>query len=173
MGWGRREEGSGWGTHIYLWQIHFDIWQNQYNNVKLNKIKLKKKKSLLQHHSSKVSILWHSAFFIVQLSHPYMTTGESIALTRWTFVGRVLSLLFNMLSMLVIAFFFSFFYFTILYWFCHTSTCIHHGCTCVPHPEPLSYLPPHTIPLGHTSAKGDSLAGDTKTVYKLELQTIE
>ena len=52
-------------------------------------------KSLLQHHSSKVSILWHSAFFIIQLSHPYMTTGKTIALTRWTFVGKVMSLLFN------------------------------------------------------------------------------
>ena len=61
-------------------------------------------KSLLQHHSSEVSILWHSAFFIVQLSHPYMTTGKTIALTRWTFVGKVMSLLFNMLSRLVIAF---------------------------------------------------------------------
>ena len=61
-------------------------------------------KSLLQHHSSKASILWCSAFFIVQLSHPYMTTGKTIALTRWTFVGKVMSLLFNMLSMLVIAF---------------------------------------------------------------------
>ena len=55
-------------------------------------------KSLLQHHSSKASILWYSAFFIVQLSHPYMTTGKTIALTRWTFVGKVMSLLFNMLS---------------------------------------------------------------------------
>ena len=55
-------------------------------------------KSLLQHHSSKASILWHSAFFIVQLSHPYMTTGKNIALTRRTFVGKVTSLLFNMLS---------------------------------------------------------------------------
>ena len=55
-------------------------------------------KSLLQHHSSKASILWHSAFFMVQLSHPYMTTGETIALTRWTFVGKVMSLIFNMLS---------------------------------------------------------------------------
>ena len=55
-------------------------------------------KSLLQHHSSKASILWHSAFFIVQLSHPYMTTGKTIALTRWTFAGKVTSLLFNMLS---------------------------------------------------------------------------
>ena len=55
-------------------------------------------KSLLQHHSSKPSILQHSSFFIVQLSHPYMTTGKTIALTRWTFVGKVMSLLFNMLS---------------------------------------------------------------------------
>ena len=61
-------------------------------------------KSLLQHHSSKASILWRSAFFIVQLSHPYMTTGKTIALTRWTFVGQVMSLLFNMLSRLVITF---------------------------------------------------------------------
>ena len=59
-------------------------------------------KSLLQHSSSKAPILWHSAFFIVQLSHPYMTTGKTIALTRWTFVGEVVSLLFNMLSRLVI-----------------------------------------------------------------------
>ena len=61
-------------------------------------------KSLLQHHSSKASILQHSAFFIVQLSHPYVTTGRTIALTRWTFVGKVVSLLFTMLSRLVIAF---------------------------------------------------------------------
>ena len=61
-------------------------------------------KSLLQHHSSKVSILWHSAFFIVQLSHPYMTTGKTIALTRRTFDGKVMSLLFNMLSRLIITF---------------------------------------------------------------------
>ena len=61
-------------------------------------------KSLLQHHSSKASILWHSAFFIVHLSHPYMTTGKTIALTRWTFAGKVMSLLFNMLPRLVIAF---------------------------------------------------------------------
>ena len=61
-------------------------------------------KSLLQHHSSKASILRHSAFFMVQLSHLYMTTGKTIALTRWTFVGKVMSLLFNMLSRLVIAF---------------------------------------------------------------------
>ena len=61
-------------------------------------------KSLLQHHSSRASILRCSAFFIVQLSHPYMITGKTIALTRWTFVGKVMSLLFNMLSRLVIAF---------------------------------------------------------------------
>ena len=61
-------------------------------------------KSLLQHNSSKASILWRSSFFIVQLSHPYMTTGKTIALTRRTFVGKVMSLLFNMLSSLVIAF---------------------------------------------------------------------
>ena len=60
--------------------------------------------SLLQHHSSKASILRHSAFFTVQLSHPYTTTGKTIALTRWTFVGKVMSLLFNMLSRLVITF---------------------------------------------------------------------
>ena len=61
-------------------------------------------KSLLQHRSSKASILWHSAFFIVQLSHPHMTTGKTIALTRQIFVGKVMSLLFNMLSRLVITF---------------------------------------------------------------------
>uniref|UniRef100_A0AC11CV55 Uncharacterized protein n=2 Tax=Ovis aries TaxID=9940 RepID=A0AC11CV55_SHEEP len=62
-------------------------------------------KSLLHHQSSKASILQCSAFFIVQLSHPYMTTGKTIALTRWTFVGKVMSLLLNMLSRLVITFF--------------------------------------------------------------------
>ena len=61
-------------------------------------------KRLLQQHSSKASILWSSAFFIVQLSHPYMTTGKTIALTRWTFVDKVMSLHFNMLSRLVITF---------------------------------------------------------------------
>ena len=61
-------------------------------------------KNLLQHHSSKASILLYSAFFIVQLSHPYITIGKTIALTRWTFVGQVMSLLFNMLSRLVITF---------------------------------------------------------------------
>ena len=62
-------------------------------------------KNLLQHHSSKASIFWRSAFFTVKLPHPYMTTGKTIALTRWTFVGKVMSLLFNMLSRLVITFF--------------------------------------------------------------------
>ena len=61
-------------------------------------------KSLLQHHTSKASIHWHSAFFTVQLSHPYVTTGKTIALTRQTFVGKVMSLLLNMLSRLIIAF---------------------------------------------------------------------
>ena len=61
-------------------------------------------KSFLQHHSSKASILRYSAFFTVQLSHPYMTTGKTIALTRWTFVGKVMSLLLNMLSRLIIIF---------------------------------------------------------------------
>ena len=61
-------------------------------------------KSLLQHHSSKASVLRCSAFFIVQLSHPYVTTGKTIALTRWTFVGKVMSLVFNMLSRLIIDF---------------------------------------------------------------------
>ena len=62
------------------------------------------RKSLLQHHSSKASILWRSAFFTVQLSHPYMTTGKTIALPRWTFVGKIKSLFLNMLSKLVITF---------------------------------------------------------------------
>ena len=61
-------------------------------------------KSLLQHHSSKASILWCSAFFIVQFSHPYITIGKTMALTRWTFVGKVMSLLFNMLSRFVITY---------------------------------------------------------------------
>ena len=68
-------------------------------------------KSLLQQHSSKASILQHSAFFIVQLSHPYMTTGKTIALTRWTFVDKVMSLFFNMLSRLVINFLYLLFIF--------------------------------------------------------------
>ena len=62
-------------------------------------------KSFLKNHSSKASILWRSAFFMVQISHPYVTTGKTIALTRWAFVGKVMSLLFNMLSRFLIAFF--------------------------------------------------------------------
>ena len=103
-------------------------------------------KSLLQHHSSKASVLQCSALFMVQLSHPYMITGKTIALTRWTFVGKVMSLLFNMLSRLVIAFlprskrlyFFIFFIswrlITLQYCsgFCHTLKWISHGFTCVP-----------------------------------------
>ena len=69
-----------------------------------NSLQSQRLSSLLQHHSSKASILQHSAFFIVQLSHPYMTTGKTIALTRQTFVSKVISLLFNMLSRLVISF---------------------------------------------------------------------
>ena len=65
-------------------------------------------KSLLQHHSSKASVLWRSAFFTVQLLHPYMTTGKTIALTRWTFVGKVISLLFNMLSNISISMLYNF-----------------------------------------------------------------
>ena len=61
-------------------------------------------KSLLQHHNSEASILWHSAFFMVQLSHPYMTPGKTMALNIWTFVGKLMSLLFNTLSRFVIAF---------------------------------------------------------------------
>ena len=71
-------------------------------------------KSLLQHHSSKVSVLRHSAFFTVQLSHPFMTTGKTIALTRWTFVGKVMSLLFNILSR-------SFFFFFYFFWLLHAN----------------------------------------------------
>ena len=83
----------GWGTKI------------PHAVCPINKIKQLIKKSLLQHHSSKASILWHSAFFIVQLSHPYMTTGKTIALTRQNFVDKVMSLLFDMLSRVVITFF--------------------------------------------------------------------
>ena len=78
---------------IYFWIDWFDLLAVQGTL-----------KNLLQHHSSKVSVLWHSAFLTVQLSHPYMTTGKTIALTRQNFVGKVTSLLFNMLSRLVITF---------------------------------------------------------------------
>ena len=111
-------------------------------------------KSLLQHHSSKASILWCSAFFIVQLSHPYMTTGKTIALTKWTFVGRVMPLFF---IYLFIFNFILFLNFKILYWFCQISKWIRNRYTCVPRPEPSSLLPPHTIPLGHPSAPAPSI----------------
>ena len=92
-------------------------------------------KSLLQYHSSKASILQHSAIFMVQLSHPYMTTGKIIALTKWTFVGKVMFLLFNMLSRLVIAFLPS------------SKHLLYHGCShgpqwfWSPRKESLSLLP--------------------------------
>ena len=105
---GRWEGGLGWGIHVNPWLINVNVWQKplQYCKVislQLIKINGKKKKidwfdllaiqgtlkHLLQHHSSKASILWRSAFFIVQLSHPYMTAGKTIALAIWTFVGKV------------------------------------------------------------------------------------
>ena len=87
------------------WSFSFNIsFSNEYSGLisfRLNWLNLfavqGTLKSLLQHYSSKTSILWHSAFFMVQLSHPYMTTGKTIAFTRWTFVGKVMSLLFNTL----------------------------------------------------------------------------
>ena len=128
--------------------------------------------SLLQHHSSQASILYHSAFFIVQLSYPYMTTGKTIALTRQTFAGKVMSLLFNMLSRLVMTFLprnkhlFFFFPFIFISWrtitlqycsgFCHTLTWISHGFTCIPHRNSSSLLPFYLIPLGLPSAPGPS-----------------
>ena len=94
------------------WSFSFDISpSNEYSGVisfTMNWLDLLAVqgtlRSLLQHYSSKASILWHSAFFTVQISHPYMTIGKTIVLTRWTFVGKVMSLLFNMLSRLVITF---------------------------------------------------------------------
>ena len=94
------------------WNISFSISpSNEYSGMISLRIDLfdllavqEALKNLLQHHSSKASILWHSAFFMVQLYHPYVTTGKTIALTRWTFVDKVKSLLFKMLSWLVIAF---------------------------------------------------------------------
>ena len=94
------------------WSFSFSISpSNEYSGLIFFKIDLSDLlevqgtlKILLQHHTSKASILQHSAFFMVQLSHPYMTTGKGIALTRWIFVGKVMSLLFNTLSRLAIAF---------------------------------------------------------------------
>ena len=90
------------------WSVSFNISpSNEYSGLisyRTDWLDLLAVQGTLQHHSSKASILWCSAFFIVQLSHPYVTTGKTIALTRWTFVGKVMSLLFNMLSRFVIAF---------------------------------------------------------------------
>ena len=98
--------------HIRYWSFSFSISpSNEYSGLisfRMDRLDLLAVqgtlKNLLQHHSSIASILWCSAFFIIQLSHPYMTTGKTLALTRWTFVGKVMSLLYNMLSTLVIAF---------------------------------------------------------------------
>ena len=100
-----------WVLHIRwpeCWSFSFSIiFSNEYSGLisfRIDWLDLlavqETLKSLLQHHSSKASILWHSAFLIVLLSHPYMTTGKTIALTRWNFVGKVMSLLFNVLSSL-------------------------------------------------------------------------
>ena len=95
---------------------------------------------------------------MVQLSHPYMATRKTIALNRWTLVDKVMFLIF---------FKYKFIYFNwrlitlqyciFFYWFYHTSTWIHHRYTCVPHPEPPSFFPPHTIPVGHLSAPAPSI----------------
>ena len=88
------------------WSFRFNICaSNEYSGLWLDLLAVQGTlKSLLQHYGSKASILWHSAFFMAQLSLPYVTTGKTIALTRWTFVGKVMSLLFNMLSRLIIVF---------------------------------------------------------------------
>ena len=137
----------------------------------------------------------HSAFFTVQLSHPYMTTGKTIALTRWTFVGKVMSLLFNMLSRLAITFlprskrlfFLSVFYFIFPFifisWrlitlhycsgFCHTLTWISHGVTCIPHPDPPSHLPLSLLPLGlpmSSCLMHPTWAGDLSCFFTLLLE---
>ena len=90
-----------WIRWLKCWSFRTDFFRMDWFDLFAGQGTLK---SLLQHHSSKASILLCSAFFTVQLSHPYMATGKTIALTRWTFVGKVMSLLFNMLSRLVIAF---------------------------------------------------------------------
>ena len=99
---------------LEYWSFSFSISpSNEYSGLislgLTGSISLQSKglKSLFQHHSSKASILWHSAFFMVQLSHPYMTTGKTIALTIWAFVSQVMSLLFNTLSGFVLAFSFN------------------------------------------------------------------
>ena len=87
--------------HSYQWTPRTDLLRMDWLDLLAVQGTIK---TLLQHHSSKASILWHSAFFSVQISHPYMTTGKTKPLTRWTFVGRLISLLLNMLSRLVITF---------------------------------------------------------------------
>ena len=109
IGWGGRWEwDSGWGTHANPWLIHVNAWQKPLQYCKVISLQLikinEKKKSILQHHSSNASVFHHSVFFTVQLSHPYVTTGKTIALTRWTLVGKVMPLLYNMLSRLVVTF---------------------------------------------------------------------
>ena len=104
-------------------------------------------KGLLQHHSSKASILWHSAFPIVQLSHPYMTTGKTIALTRWTFVGKVLSLLFLNLCILIGGYLL-YNIVVVLPYIDMNQPRVH---TCSPSWAPLP-PPSHHIPQGHPSA---------------------
>jgi len=102
---GRREGGSGWGTRVYLWRIHVDIWQNQYNIVKLKKKKKLSKKKKESSPTPRFKSIKSLAFFMIQLSHPYISLGRTIALPIQTSVGKVTSLLFNMLFMFVIAFF--------------------------------------------------------------------
>jgi len=122
-------------------------------------------KSLLQHHSSKASVLWCSAFFTVQLSHPHMTIGKTIALTRRTFVGKVMSLPFNMPSRLVITFlprskrllfYFIFKLYNIVLVLPYIEMNPPQAYTCSPS-WPSSLLPPHTIPLGRPSAPAPSI----------------
>ena len=95
-----------WGAKVLEFQLQHYSFQRTPRTFRMDWLDLLAVqgtlKSLLQYHSSKASILQHSAFFTVQLSHPYMTTGKTIALTRWTFVGKVMCLLFNMLSRLVV-----------------------------------------------------------------------
>ena len=96
-----------------------------------------------------ISSLCHSFFFFL------------------SFLKKKLSIFFK-LSFLILFYYYYYFYFTILYWFCHTSTCICHGCTHVPHPEPHSHLPPHTIPLGHPRAPAPSFLYNNGRIIALQ-----
>ena len=98
---GGQSIGASVSASVLPMNIQFIFFRNDWFDLLAVQETLK---SLLQHHSLKASILWRSAFFMVQLSHLYMTTGKTIALTRWTFVAKIMSLLFSMLSRLVIAF---------------------------------------------------------------------